>query len=331
MKPLTIAYFTSRLDPKFEWFIYSLNRELKGNWDGIEILLIDYWYQHKQQFRTIELMSKVNKLDNYEKIFSSIRHITPKRSFCQGLHRFTKQEYFAASNARNTAFLYASHDYVVCVDDLSILTRGWIDQVRWAQEGNRVILGSYQKAKNLICDADGSYEYDTFAPGIDSRLKNPLIKDRTAHKVDGSWLFGCSFGLPLELALTVDGFDEACDMQGAEDYDFGIRLNRITSEIYYCPNMETIEDEDLHFVEGNAKFIRGKEVITSNSMLPQFVNMDSDHAMLNSVINEPRILPLLGNQLSSRRLNKIYDYDTSWKSRYGMPCDWRTGIPLKDL
>lgn len=331
MKPLTIAYFTSRKDPKIEWFFCSLNRELKGDWSNVEVLVVDYWFQYEGEARTKMFKDKVN-LPNVEDIFKQVKHLSPKRSFCQGVHRYTKNEHFAASNARNTAFLHATHPFVACVDDLSVLANGWLDQVMWAYDNNCVILGAYAKVNDLKCDTKGKYASKVFKPGIDSRYNSQnLGSNMGAQLVDGSWLFGCSFGIPLDFALRVDGFDELCDMQGAEDYDFGIRVGRLGVQIFYCRNMMTYESEELHHCEGNAKFVRESKICTANGLMPYKAGIMSDHAALQSVREEQRQLPIFRNALLQKREMRFYDYDTSWKSRYGVPCDWRTGEMLKDL
>jgi hypothetical protein len=42
---ITIAYLTNRRNPQIEWFFDSLHNECGGNYDGIKILVIDYWAQ----------------------------------------------------------------------------------------------------------------------------------------------------------------------------------------------------------------------------------------------------------------------------------------------
>lgn len=320
--PLTIAYFTCRQDPKIEWFFYSLNRELKGDWTNINILIIDYLCQYDEHGRTAQFKPF------YEKYTKNVRHISPKACPLQGKYKVSRGDYFAASNARNTAFIECKTDYIVCIDDLTVIREGWMDVVRWGQNNGHVILGSYSKVKNLSCAEDGGYIFDHFPPGVDSRYNHQMLKNPFAQQVTGSWLFGCSFGLPLSLALTVDGFDEACDGQGAEDYDFGIRLERVTRNIFYSKQMFTYEDEDLHFAEGNAKFIRESKTLTERTSMKQFIGMESDHAMLQNVLRS-NTQPFIPNKLIDirDRLAKGYNEIADFRER----TDWRDGTLMSDM
>lgn len=315
LSDITIAYFTCRKDPKIEWFFRSLNRELKGKWQNINILVVDYWFDD----------DRYNDFKKHWSIYQdcTVMHISPKPCPIQGKYKVTKNEYFAASNSRNTAFLNCTTGYIVCIDDLTVLKEGWLDVVKWAKLNNYVVYGSYAKVKDLICNEDGSYSYTDFPPGLDSRFNNPQISNDFATKVGGSWLFGCSFGMPLKLAILADGFDETCDGQGAEDYDFGIRIGRLTNDIYYSKKMFTYEDEDLHFSPGNIKFIRESKVLTDNTKMKQFIGMMSDHAMLQNVLHSNH-LPFTPNNLAKgRQENKNINFQDM--------TDWRDGTKLTDM
>lgn len=319
--PITIAYFTCRKDPKIEWFFKSLNREIKGDWSIIKIIIIDYWIQYDS--------------DRYEEIkqhwgnyTSNVVHISPKPCPIQGKYKVSKNEYFAASNARNTAFMYCDTNYLVCIDDLSVLKEGWITDVLWAQKNNYVIYGSYAKVKNLSCNNDGSYTFDQDSIQLDSRYNSNILNSKEPTKVAGSWLFGCSFGLPLSLAFTVDGFDESCDGQGAEDYDFGIRIGRLTNDIYYSKSMFTYEDDDLHFAPGNAKFIRESKILTNNTLMKNKVGIPSDHAMLQHVMSSKH-LPFRPSMLMYIKHN--INNTTKISSNFINMVDWRDGTRLSDL
>ena len=52
-KQLTIAYITSRVNPRFDWFINSLVREYKGLVDA-QVIFIDFqlWYDKSRIRRT---------------------------------------------------------------------------------------------------------------------------------------------------------------------------------------------------------------------------------------------------------------------------------------
>jgi glycosyltransferase involved in cell wall biosynthesis len=320
--PLTIAYFTCRNDPKIEWFFRSLNRELHGDWTNVHILIIDFIYQFEPEQRLQYYK------DVYSQYTNNVQVVSPKPSPWQGKYKVTKNEYFAASNARNTAFAYCKTDYIACIDDLTVVKEGWLEIVLWGQKNKSVVLGSYAKVKQLECKEDGTYTFDakSIESGLDSRFKNSAVTNPKITRVAGSWLFGCSFALPIEYTVKVDGFDEACDGQGAEDYDFGIRLGRVTHEIYYSRQMFTYEDDDLHFAPGNQKFIRESKVLTDKTSMKQKIGVSSDHAMLQNVLHSFSCLPFIPTKLSLLRQNCPMFPET-----FTGVTDWRDGKPLYEM
>ena len=320
VEPLTIAYFTCRNDPKIEWFFRSLNRELNGKWTNIYIIIIDYHYQFKPEERYSEFKK------HYEMYTTNVKHVSPKPCPLQGKYKVTKDNYFAASNARNTAFINCNTPYIVCIDDLTVLKNGWIDVVRWGQKKNCVIFGSYAKVKKLECLEDGSYTYnqESLQKGLDSRYNNASILDEFATLVTGSWMFGCSFALPLDIAYDIDGFDEACDGQSAEDYDFGMRIGRVTADIYYSKQMFTYEDDDLHFTPGNVGFKRESLLLTEGTLLKDKIGIMSDHAILQRLISSNSKYPLIPSNL--KRVKEIYEVNEIELTRdFNERVYWRTG------
>ena len=55
-------------------------------------------------------------------------------------------------------------------------------------------------------------------------------------------MFGCTFALPLEWALQMNGFEEGCDGLSMEDVIFGLMLKNNGFRIDYDPQMRMIED-----------------------------------------------------------------------------------------
>lgn len=298
--PFTIAYFTCRKDPKIEWFFRSLNRELKKNWKNINIIIIDYYYQ----FDTINRKNELKK--KYEMYTNNVKHISPKPCPIQGKYKVTKDNYFAASNTRNTAFINCETSYIVCIDDLTVIKDGWLDVVLWGLKNNYVLYGSYAKVDKLECLEDGSFSFDKDSMQLDSRFNNEVITNDFATKVAGSWLFGCSFAMPLELAFKIDGFSEICDTISGEDSEFGIRLNRVTTDIYYSRQMMTLEDNLLHFVD-NIKFIRESKILTENTLMKNKIGLFSDHAIIQNVMESQSPLPFIPTNLI--KIKEIYNLD----------------------
>lgn len=234
LPPLTIAYLTFRERPRFEWFVASLNRELRSMPDfdraDLQVIVIDGRYPRKLEA-------------NFP-----FEHSAPKPTVWQGPHRLTQRDYFCAANARNTAFALCRTGHIAFVDDLSVLLPGWLKAHVHAAEHGYVLCGTTCKHKNIELDREGNVvSYDEFPPGRDSRLQH-LPADGLV-RCPGGWLYGGTFSVPLEHALRVNGQDEIHDTIGGEDYDFGERLERAGSKIYIDRNCGTFEDEDGHHAE----------------------------------------------------------------------------------
>lgn len=286
MMNLTLAYFTSRKEPHIEWFLTSIRREFGGDYSGLHVIVVDYHCVNQERKDWL-----VHKLGQEEMGSLSVKHVPPKPTIWQGPHRLTKNNYFAASNARNTAFCLCTDNFIACVDDLSVMEIGWLDQVRHAMQHKYLVMGSYKKVYGLKVDTTAAYTFDHEKKiSWDSRW--PGGKETGIVKVTGSWLFGCSFGLPIEWAIKVNGFDEICDGAGAEDYDFGIRLQRAGLKMFYNRNMHTVESEEGHSSEGNEHFIRKAKDMHYNGK-----TQGSDHVLLYRVLHEARI----------RTISKEYD------------------------
>lgn len=340
---LTIAYITCRPNPRWEWFLDSLAAQTKSDeqrariqlvfvdgklWDrdaylgkGPVSLNLDVWHDHDRIASLAKLI---------QGRFPDVLHIPPKPCTYQGPWRQTTRDMFCAGNTRDTAFIVAKHEFVVFVDDLSVLMPGWLDQVLHAAEHNYVVCGMYKKVHGLR--PDGSY--DSIA-STDSRWDHG--SDSGLVPWHGSGMYGCSFGLPLEAALEVDGNDPACNGQGGEDTDFGTRLERAGWPVFLNRNMLTLEDEDLH--HDGSKLPQNRYPV-QQVFLPKgydsyhHARQDekywSDHVLLNRLNNEhDRILPTIRNDLEKLRA----EYQRSGLvpvPPFGMT-DWRTGKSLATL
>ncbi len=233
MKTLTVAYITSRHEPRVEWFLDSLWHQKDG--PQCKVIIVDPYRPEGEN--------------------SSVRVVHPKPTVWQGPHRLTKVDWWAASNARNTAICLCETEWIAFVDDRSVLQPTWLEAVKAAMEGEYVVCGPYQKVHNLeVATRQGTipeveYTWDgKKTDGKDSRWQ--YVEDHyLQHKhlsnpydAPGEWTYGCSLALPLEWALRVNGFPETMDGASGEDYIFGLMLKNNGFPIKYDLRMGIIED-----------------------------------------------------------------------------------------
>jgi hypothetical protein len=261
---ITIAYMTNRKDPLIKWFFDSLHRELAGQVAGIQLVVVDYWCQALDKSQAERKRVEARRAKFKEKSLIPFKHTPPKPSVWQGPHRLTKSNFFAPSNARNTALCFAEGEYIVFVDDLSVLLPGWFQEVEAAAKLGVVACGSYGKALEMevvfgelrrvrgmedsltMLTPETAIEHlqKDYPHGIDSRLKQ--VEGWEPVPAAGSWMFGCSCAIPVPPLLEIEGYDEDCDPMGGEDYCCGMMLERLGLKFQYRKRMMTIESEEGH-------------------------------------------------------------------------------------
>lgn len=296
---LTVAYITFRKENRIEWFVESLERELKITPMDYSVVVVDYHQQSRAS------------------LFKNVHYTPPKPSVWQGEHRLTSKDYFAAANARNTALCYAEDGWIAYVDDLSILMPGWLTAIQRAMSENYIALGAYKKVKNLaLIDDPERAKYEPFEPGVDSRWKHGGSEPVRAG---GSWMYGCSVAMPVEALLSVNGWMEDCDSLGSEDYCTGIALEKAGYSFRYDRSMLTLESEEGHHTEPSLpRFDKG---VSPN---------DKSHAILARVMKDkhPMSPDYIGGGIRAER-NRVLR---------GMPFtiptepsrDWYDGTPLSE-
>ena len=316
---ITIAYLTNRRNPQIEWFFDSLHNECGGNYDGIKILVIDYWAQ--EDGRDWSAKAVKARRDVFKKAaHCEILHIPPKPSVWQGAHRLAKINYFAASNTRNTALCHAEDGYICFVDDLAVLLPGWLAEVRNAITNNWIALSAYSKVLNLDVRGGAVHNYVYHPHGRDSRLDH--VQGENPHIAGGSWCYGCSLAIPVEALLKINGFDEDCDSMGFEDVICGIMLQRNGNAMMYCPRMRTLESEELHFVEKPfARIIK--------KLVPESTYPDASHAILDWVLKGRRVMA--PNYQNMRELRQHVLGGGEFPILQIPEHDWRDKQPIREM
>jgi hypothetical protein len=250
---LSFIYITCRKSPKLEWFIDSLYNQVEEcGYDpaNIQIVVVDFELQYDDSRRTFVSDIIKNRFD--------FVHVEPKPSLIQGKHKITKKNYFAASIPRNTGICYAKYEYLLFIDDLSVLLPGSFKHIIELSENKMVMAFSYKKVFDLSV-VDGNIKtVREHSSGIDSRWQ--LCNENTV-KVSGSQFFGYG-AAPLDVLLSVNGYDEICNTMGGEDYNIGIRLEKCGYSIFYTNKVIFYESEELAD-QGNV-FIQRDPVLRSN-------------------------------------------------------------------
>ncbi len=219
---ITIVYMTGRKDPHLEWAVEGIEEQAKSG-DEIELVIIDAL--HRNQYELMDYVSDITSPAIQRIVVSP-----PKPNIWQGKDRITKEDWWATANARNTAICLAKTDYLVFLDDRCWLGDQWLKVVR---EGERrrdsVIVGSYDKLE------DGKVTSD----------HRRGLKPNGMINCGGGWLYGCTFALPLEWCLEVNGLEEGCDGLTGEDYIFGLMLGNNGRRIDFLPEMFVKQDRSM--------------------------------------------------------------------------------------
>ena len=259
---LSFIYITCRKDPKLEWFIESLYKQmLEANFDPkkAQFVIVDYELQYDETRKQM-IADIIN--NRFEFV-----HIEPKPSLIQGKHKITSRDYFACSIPRNTGVCYAKYDYLFFIDDLCVLSPGSFKYMLEYAAKKLVVGFSYKKVFELSVD-NCEIKYCREHPGgIDSRLKHI---NQSFSKISGGQLFGYSAS-PLECILKINGYDEIHNTMGGEDYNYGIRLEKTGTPIHYSKHVLFCESEELSD-QGNI-FIRRDPLLDKikyNQLLKQY-------------------------------------------------------------
>ena len=291
---LTIVYITNRDEPRLDWFTASLMLQT-----------------HSQPI--ILVVSPHN------------RHgVFPKPTVWSGPSRLTKQDWWSASNARNTGICLCQTDWIAFVDDRCVLMPGWLDCIRAAMSRPfpYVLCGTYEKRINMTVENGVIINPGTII-GRDSRAEyceTHYVKPhgmKPPFKAPGEWTYGCSIALPLEWALNIGGFEEEhCDGLSGEDYVFGKMLENNGYPVMFEPRMKMVEDR----TEGQCGpiAIRRDKGVSPN---------DKSHAALDKLKGLKHTL----NRFDIRKVRADVLAGKPWPPPSGSDKDWFDGQPLSEM
>jgi hypothetical protein len=300
---LTIAFITGRAEPLLYRMLESLAPQVDAA-DEIDVLVID------MQGRTpVQLGAR----RNYGHWIPSIRVELPKPTPWQGAYRITTCDWWAKSSAMNTAFVLCQTDYIAFLDDCCRLGPKWLETIRRGERERRSVLaGTYSKIARGIVMSD--HRVGLYPEG---RLN-----------CGGGWLYGCTFALPLEWALEVNGAEEGCDGLGGEDYILGFMLENNGHQINFAPDLAvTLERDEISAPGAPSIPLRRADKVTSGNDKVTSGNDKSHMALARfRVRKRTEFTPDL-RQLRARRALG----DRSWPPPDPDMRDWYDGQLVRDM
>lgn len=244
---------TSRTNHQFNWLVDSLVKG--GGFDG-HIMLIDL---NRDDSEELSL--------NCDLPFTSSQ---PKPNIWQGPYRKTPVDWWAKSNAINTALCLTKHEWIMFVDDRCVVVPGFMDAVREAMDKRYIMAGSYEKRIGLRVD-DG-YIIDM---GELMAKDHRWGSDTEPNPAGGEWLFGCCTLAPLEWWLSINGAPEKCDGLSFEDVITGFLFQNKRYPIRYDRRAKIIEDRSPEHI--------GTTLKRSSKELHPHDTSDKAHKLLNWV------------------------------------------------
>ena len=326
---ISFVYTTCRKNPKFEWFVDSLYNQIieeKFDISNIEIIMVDFELQYDDTRRD-RMKQIVN--DRFKFV-----HVEPMPSPWQGKHRLSSRDCFSASLARNTGVCYVSSDYVFFIDDLCVLEPGSFKYMAEYATKKIVVAFAYKKVWDLEVESGSIVNKREHEGGIDFRLK----QGDSFRQIGGSQLYGYS-GSPLSVLLSVNGYDEICNSVAGEDYQYGMRVEKIKTPIFYSRHVLFYESEDLAD-QGNV-FLRRDPLLTEEqySELMKRYNIltrwtpgartDVSHLILDMLTRNKSWTE--GNDYNLTDLKKTIQSGESFQTFFDVNMKTIEGVLLKDL
>lgn len=233
MKSFTLAFITGRKQDEWEWLRDSFLREI-DRWGLVvspDVIVVNPHYPYEQPL----FIGSAPLGENQVKT-------RPKPNIWQGDYRVTKADWWANSNARNTAICLCKTDWICFFDDRCVLMPGYLDALEAAMDGGYAMAGAYEKRTGMTVE-NGAIRHGGIITGKDGREEHcQLNKLATPLPCGADWLFGANFALPLEWALECNGVPEIADGLGFEDVLFGCLIFNNGHPIKYDPRAKVVQD-----------------------------------------------------------------------------------------
>lgn len=240
----------------------------------------------------------------------------PKPTPWRGPYRLTSRNYWAKSNALNTAAVLAKHNRMVFLDDCTLVNE---DFLLWHY--------STAKMQNDLVSTAGGYKYvypgAGVAGGILSNAKVHTPGDYRLGKYpmpvpcEPGELFGGNCSFHFVTLQTIDGWDECMDgAQGLEDCLTGVRAGRV-APTWFFPDSVVYQITDEHDIidgcaQGNAVAeIRNEPSIETSPRTKLFPYKDAQGVVHQMTYNHLPIWALTGHKLGRHRdgINFTAEYD----------------------
>lgn len=230
---ISFGFPTCRPQCQLDWFMDALveqTKEIGFDLGSSELVVVDS-----------VLWTDAARRDEIKDIVNGripLVHVPPKPNPWHGPNRLTVKEYAAHGSARNTIFCHTSGDHLISVDDCSVLMPSWLKaHLEGATEG-KLVAGLYPKHKNVSVQAGRITESEAWPGYVDNR------GDLGPRYVGGGWFFTGNVGIPMTVALKLNGFEEILDAIGSEDCDFGVRADNAGHHTWIEPRAVTIQAQD---------------------------------------------------------------------------------------
>ena len=237
---ITVAYITARPEPRLEWFFDSLLRCHRVE-EVSQIIIVDHFAQECDGWTQADVTRTTNSVMRAAGRLAGItQHVPPKPNVWSGKYRLTPRNWWSKPEFINTALCLCKNDFIAYLDDRCVLMPTWLDAVVEAKEKNYVVCGTYEKRSGMVV-SNGRITTAGELTGSDSRMTGETDMFRR-RKCSGEWMFGCTYALPVEWMLQVNGCDESWSSVGMEDTHFGRMLENNGFPIYHDARMKMIED-----------------------------------------------------------------------------------------